>query len=49
MIRIGVAGLGAWGWNVARNSAECMKGPDAFVQAYDTQMAVEPDFQLIVG
>jgi hypothetical protein len=26
-----------------------MKGPDGFVQAYNTQVAVEPIFQLIVG
>ncbi len=26
-----------------------MKGPDGFVQAYNAQIAVEPDLQLIVG
>jgi hypothetical protein len=26
-----------------------MKGPDGFVQAYNTQIAVEPMFQLIIG
>src|ERR1700693_2626475 len=26
-----------------------MKGPEGFVQAYNTQIAVEPNFQLIVG
>jgi transposase len=35
--------------NFTDPESRIMKGPDGFVQAYNTQIAVEPDFQLIVG
>ena len=36
-------------YNFTDPESRIMKGPDGFVQAYNTQIAVEPDFQLIVG
>ena len=36
-------------FNFTDPQSRIMKGPDCFLQAYNTQIAVEPDFQLIVG
>ena len=36
-------------FNFTDPESRIMKGPDHFLQAYNTQIAVEPDFQLIVG
>ena len=36
-------------FNFSDPESRIMKGPDRFLQAYNTQIAVEPDFQLIVG
>src|ERR1700676_3287071 len=36
-------------YNFTDPESRIMKGPDGFVQAYNTQIAVEPDFQFIVG
>src|ERR1700688_1777309 len=36
-------------YNFTDPESRIMKGRDGFVQAYNTQIAVEPDFQLIVG
>jgi transposase len=36
-------------YNFSDPESRIMKGPDGFVQAYNTQIAVEPDLQLIVG
>jgi transposase len=36
-------------YNFTDPESRIMKGPDGFVQAYNAQAAVEPDFQLIVG
>ena len=36
-------------YNFTDPESRIMKGPDDFVQAYNAQIAVEPDFQLIVG
>jgi transposase len=36
-------------YNFTDPESRIMKGPDGFVQAYNTQIAVEPDLQLIVG
>jgi transposase len=36
-------------YNFTDPESRIMKGPDGFVQAYNTQIAVEPNFQLIVG
>jgi transposase len=36
-------------YNFTDPESRIMKGPDGFVQAYNAQIAVEPDFQLIVG
>jgi transposase len=36
-------------YNFSDPESRIMKGPDGFVQAYNAQAAVEPDFQLIVG
>jgi transposase len=36
-------------YNFTDPESRIMKGPDGFVQAYNTQAAVEPDWQLIVG
>jgi transposase len=36
-------------YNFTDPESRIMKGADGFVQAYNTQLAVEPDFQLIVG
>jgi transposase len=36
-------------YNFTDPESRIMKGPDSFVQAYNTQIAVEPDFQWIVG
>ena len=36
-------------YNFTDPESRLMKGPDGFVQAYNTQIAVEPNFQLIVG
>ena len=36
-------------FNFTDSESRIMKGPDGFVQAYNTQVAVEPIFQLIVG
>jgi transposase len=36
-------------FNFTDPESRIMKGPDRFLQAYNTQVAVEPDFQLIVG
>jgi len=36
-------------FNFTDPESRIMKGPDGFVQAYNTQVAVEPIFQLIVG
>ena len=36
-------------YNFSDPQSRIMKGADGFVQAYNTQLAVEPDFQLIVG
>jgi transposase len=36
-------------FNFTDPESRIMKGPDRFLQAYNTQIAVEPDFQLIVG
>jgi transposase len=36
-------------YNFTDPESRIMKGPDGFVQAYNTQIAVEPMFQLIVG
>src|SRR5207245_5836061 len=35
--------------NFSDPESRIMKGADGFVQAYNAQIAVEPDFQLIVG
>jgi transposase len=36
-------------YNFTDPESRIMKGADGFVQAYNVQLAVEPDFQLIVG
>jgi transposase len=36
-------------YNFSDPESRIMKGADGFVQAYNVQIAVEPDFQLIVG
>jgi transposase len=36
-------------YNFTDPESRIMKGPDEFVQGYNTQIAVEPNFQLIVG
>jgi len=36
-------------YNFTDPESRLMKGPDGFVQAYNTQIAVEPNFQFIVG
>jgi transposase len=36
-------------YNFTDPESRIMKGADSFVQAYNVQIAVEPDFQLIVG
>jgi transposase len=36
-------------YNFTDPESRIMKGPEGFVQAYNAQIAVEPDFQLIVG
>lgn len=36
-------------FNFTDPESRIMKAPDRFLQAYNTQIAVEPDFQLIVG
>ena len=36
-------------YNFTDPESRIMKGPDGFVQAYNAQIAVEPDFQMIVG
>jgi transposase len=36
-------------YNFTDPESRIMKGPDGFVQAYNAQIAVEPDLQLIVG
>ena len=36
-------------YNFTDPESRIMKGADSFVQAYNVQVAVEPDFQLIVG
>jgi len=36
-------------YNFTDPESRIMKGPDGFVQAYNAQISVEPDFQLIVG
>jgi transposase len=36
-------------YNFTDPESRIMKGPDGFVQGYNAQIAVEPDFQLIVG
>ena len=36
-------------YNFSDPESRIMKGAEGFVQAYNTQIAVEPDFQLIVG
>jgi transposase len=36
-------------YNFSDPESRIMKGADGFVQAYNAQVAVEPDFQLIVG
>jgi hypothetical protein len=36
-------------YNFTDPESRIMKGTDGFVQAYNAQIAVEPDFQLIVG
>lgn len=36
-------------YNFTDPESRLMKGSDGFVQAYNTQLAVEPNFQLIVG
>src|SRR5271169_2315632 len=36
-------------YNFTDPESRIMKGPDGFVQAYNTQIAVEPSFQFIVG
>ena len=36
-------------YNFTDPESRIMKGADSFVQAYNAQVAVEPDFQLIVG
>src|SRR5258706_14671636 len=36
-------------YNFTDPESRIMKGPDGFVQGYNTQVAVEPVFQLIVG
>jgi hypothetical protein len=36
-------------YNFTDPESRIMKGADGFVQAYNAQIAVEPDFQLIVG
>ena len=36
-------------YNFTDPESRIMKGADSFVQAYNAQIAVEPDFQLIVG
>ena len=36
-------------YNFTDPESRSMKGADSFVQAYNVQVAVEPDFQLIVG
>jgi hypothetical protein len=36
-------------YNFTDPESRIMKGPEGFVQAYNTQIAVEPNFQLIVG
>jgi hypothetical protein len=36
-------------YNFTDPQSRMLKGPDGFVQAYNTQIAVEPIFQLIVG
>ena len=36
-------------YNFTDPESRIMKGPDGFMQAYNAQIAVEPDFQLIVG
>jgi transposase len=36
-------------YNFTDPESRLMKGPEGFVQAYNTQIAVEPNFQLIVG
>lgn len=36
-------------YNFSDPESRIMKGPDSFVQAYNAQIAVEPDLQLIVG
>jgi hypothetical protein len=36
-------------YNFTDPESRIMKGADGFVQAYNAQVAVEPDFQLIVG
>jgi hypothetical protein len=36
-------------YNFTDPESRIMKGADGFVQAYNAQMAVEPEFQLIVG
>jgi transposase len=36
-------------YNFTDPESRIMKGPDSFVQAYNAQIAVEPDLQLIVG
>jgi hypothetical protein len=36
-------------YNFTDPESRIMKGPDGFVQAYNTQRAVEPNFQFIVG
>ena len=36
-------------YNFSDPESRIMKGPDGFVQGYNTQIAVEPNFQLIVG
>ena len=36
-------------YNFSDPESRIRKGADGFVQAYNAQIAVEPDFQLIVG
>ena len=36
-------------YNFSDPESRIMKGPDGFVQAYNAQIAVEPDLGLIVG
>jgi hypothetical protein len=36
-------------YNFTDSESRILKGPDGFVQGYNTQVAVEPLFQLIVG